>query len=311
MRILEYDDVDPMEVLQVNLLALDFALTPERALQIRQTDPRPFPFFAVCAEKGGRVVGHVGVFRLPFISTEGREDVGGVWAVSVHPEYSNRGVASRLLDEAHTRMRAAGLRLSTLGTGRYRVAYKLYQQHGYEDTQVLGTALARWETAHQPTRLRALHPGPEGFDFVDNLFAQVAGEYLGFAWRFTPFTPIREKVSLEDVWILWQNARPAGYALAHQKRTLLHISSLCLSIEISIVEAIAAVASQVKSDYVRVDASRPVEFESLLQAGWRVARPSWSAFMVKSLVPVLSVEGARHLFGIGTDRFLISWLDMT
>ena len=41
MKIVEYDDVDPVSVLQLTLLALDFALTPE-----------------------------------------GREDVGGVWAVS-------------------------------------------------------------------------------------------------------------------------------------------------------------------------------------------------------------------------------------
>jgi len=33
--------------------------------------------------------------------------------------------------------------------------------------------------------------------------------------------------------------------------------------------------------------------------------------MVKSLTPDVTVEDARRLLGIGTDRFLISWLDMT
>jgi hypothetical protein len=33
--------------------------------------------------------------------------------------------------------------------------------------------------------------------------------------------------------------------------------------------------------------------------------------MVKLLVPEVSAEDARRLFGIGTDRFLISWLDVT
>jgi len=89
------------------------------------------------------------------ISTAGREDVGAVWAVSTHPHHAGRRVASVLLDEAHARLRDAGLRFSMLGTNRYRIAYKLYQRHGYEDTPVLATALAPWETAHQPTRLRA------------------------------------------------------------------------------------------------------------------------------------------------------------
>jgi hypothetical protein len=33
--------------------------------------------------------------------------------------------------------------------------------------------------------------------------------------------------------------------------------------------------------------------------------------MIKPLVPGVSVDDARRLLGIGTDRFLISWLDTT
>ena len=145
MKILEYDEVNALDVFQLNLLALGFALSPEHATHIRRTDPRPFPFLALYAVEDERVIGQVGVFRLPMVTTEGREDVGGVWAVSTHPEYAGRGIASRLLDEAHSCMREAGLRFSTLGTDRFRVAYKLYQQLGYVDTQVLGYGVCRQE----------------------------------------------------------------------------------------------------------------------------------------------------------------------
>ena len=127
MKIVEYNNVDPLKVFFLNKLALDFALTPELAAHIRQTDPRPFPCLAVYAVEDDAVVGQVGIFRLPMISSEGREDVGGIWAVSTHPHYARRGIASLLLDEAHTRMRQAGLRFSTLGTDRSRVAHKLYR----------------------------------------------------------------------------------------------------------------------------------------------------------------------------------------
>jgi hypothetical protein len=33
--------------------------------------------------------------------------------------------------------------------------------------------------------------------------------------------------------------------------------------------------------------------------------------MLKPLLPELTADDARRLFGIGTDRFLISWLDVT
>src|SRR5512138_3337885 len=110
MNIVEYNDVDPLSVLHLTMLALDFPFTPEHAAHIRQTDPRPFPCFTVNAVEDDAVLGQVGAFRLPMISTEGREDVGGVWAVSTRitldvgllllclmrliPECARRGCAS-------------------------------------------------------------------------------------------------------------------------------------------------------------------------------------------------------------------------
>jgi len=311
MKILEYDEVDSLNVLQLNLLALEFPLTPERVAHIRRTDPRPFPFFAIYAVEDDQVLGQVGVFRLPMVSREGPEDVGGVWAVSTHPHHAGRGVASRLLKEAHHRMRDAGLRFSTLGTNRYRVAYKLYQQHGYEDMQVLATALASWEIAHQPTRLRARQLGSEGFDLVDKIFENIARDYLGYAWRHTPFVFLRDKVNLADIWLIWENHRPIGYVITQKDKSFLTISSLILTLGTDISEAVAAVVNEIKTDYVKVKITRPVEIASLKRAGYRVAHPTWGAFMLKALAPGVTVEDARHLFGISTDRFLISWLDVT
>lgn len=311
MKIVEYDDVDPVGVFNLTMLALDFLLTPERGEHIRRTDPRPFPFLSVCAVEDELVIGHVGVFRLPMVTTEGQEDVGGVWAVSTHPQYSRCGVASRLLEEAHARMRQAGLRFSTLGTGRSRVSYKLYRQQGYEDMNVSGTALARWEIAHRPTRLRAEPPGLRGYDFVEDVFDQVTKDYLGFARRHRPYAPLREHVGLEDVWMLWENNQVVGYVLAHEDKTVLNISNLLLRADVDAAEAIAAVASGLKTTFVKVKISRPSEIASLRQAGYQVAHPDWSAFMLKPLVPEATPEDARRLLGIGTDRFLISWLDTT
>ena len=312
MKILEYNDVDPLQVLQLTMLALDFPFTPEYAAHIRRTDPRPFPCLTVNAVDATRdlVLGQVGVFRLPMISTEGREDVGGIWAVSTHPAHTGRGVASALLEEAHTRMRVAGLRFSTLGTNRYRVAYKLYRQHGYEDVQVNATAHAKWEMAHQPTRLSAQLAGSEGYEFVERIFESISKDYLGFAWRHTPFARLRI-VELSDIWIIWENTHPVGYVFTRANPTMLTISNLTLRQDIDAAEAIAAITAELRSAYVQVKINRPTEIASLRRAGYQVAHPTWGAFMIKPLVPDVTIEDARRLFGIGTDRFLISWLDVT
>ncbi|MFZ5883407.1 MAG: GNAT family N-acetyltransferase [Chloroflexota bacterium] len=319
MKILEYNDIDPLQVLHLTLLALDFPFTPELAAHMRRTDPRPFPCFTVNTVEEDRVLGQVGVFRLPMISTEGREDVGGVWAVSTHPHHAGRGVASALLEEAHSRMRAAGLRFSTLGASRSRIAYRLYQKHGYLDMNIWATALTRWEVAHQPTRLRAQPVGAvlseskdhEGYDFVEKIYQNLAREYLGFAWRHQPFIRLRDKVKLEDIWVIWENREPVGYVFARNENLLLKLDVQILRTDIHAVEAVAAVASKLKTSYVRVTLSRPSDIADFQRAGWQVAHPNWDAFMFKPLFPDVTVEDARHLFGIGTDRFLISWLDVT
>lgn len=57
MKIVEYDDADPLGVLHLNLSSLGYALTPERAALIRRVDVRPFPFFSVYAVEDGVVAG--------------------------------------------------------------------------------------------------------------------------------------------------------------------------------------------------------------------------------------------------------------
>lgn len=319
MKIVDYNNADPLQVLHLNLLALDFPLTPERVAHIRQTDPRPFPCFTLNAVDREMIVGQVGVFRLPLKSIVGREDVGGIWAVSIHPHRARSGIVSTLLEEAHVRMRDAGFRFSMLETSRADHAYRLYQKLGYVDMNVWATALAIWDVAHQPTRLRAQPSGTalrepkmsKGWDFVEEIFPTLASEYLGFALRPIPFVRLQDQVKDDEILILWQNHEPVGYVFARQDDLILRISIQLLRVDIDAVEVVAAVASRIKTSYVEVTMSRPSDISSIRRAGWQVAHPSGSAFMVKPLLPGLTAEEARSCFGIGTDRFLISRLDTT
>ena len=310
MQIVEYDDVDPVSVLQLNMLALDFALTPEYVAHLRRSDPRLFPFFALYAVEEEQILGQVGAFHSPMISKEGQEEVGVTWALCTHPNNPGQEIASYLLNEVHTRMREVGLRISTVGINRNQVAYQCYQQHGYEDTQILATAIGRWETGHKPTRLKAQQSGPDGYDHIENLFKDISRNYLGYTCRHAPFTPLHDTVSLGDIWILWENNHPVGYALAHANNTILYICNLLLYDSFDVIEAVAAVVTELKTQYVKVKVSRPVEISGMQFGGFRVTHPTEHAYMIKPLIPEINHENARNLFGIGTDRFLISCLDV-
>jgi GNAT superfamily N-acetyltransferase len=314
IRIAEYDAVDPLQVLHINLLCLEFGLTPELVAIIRRMDPRPFPFFAVYAVEGSAVAGQVGVFRLPVLSEAGAEEVGGVWAVSTHPAWRGQGVASRLLDEAHARMRTAGLRFSTLGTDSYRVAHRLYRQLGYEDVWSASVALGRADALPRQPALRAEAAGPDRLALADRLFEQMARGWLGFARRHTPFFPFlhaRSYLSAGDVWLLWRGEEAVGYAVAAAGNGLLRVRNLLLAQGVDAAEAAASLAQATGAPYLQARLDAPGHVAAFRQAGFQIAGPSWAAFMVKPLAADASVAEFRRRYGLEDGRFLVSFMDVT
>ncbi len=314
MDIVEYDAVDPLGVLHLNLLCLGYALTPERVALIRQLDPRPFPFFAVYAVEDGTVIGQVAVYRLPMVTAEGPEDIGGVCAVCTHPAFSRRGIATRLLDEAHIQMRAVGLRFSTLGTARYRVAHMLYQKRGYDDVFTSRSTFACRNKVWCDMPLRVERANAGKLNLADDLFQQVAAGHLGFARRHKSFIPMlvaTGDVGADEVWLLWNDSELVGYVLAKVSESVLSVDNLLLTEGVDAASAVSAVARDLHASYFQVRVDHPSIAKSLRQAGYLTERSNWSTFMIKPLIPEVTIEDACRLFGIGTEQFLISPIDVT
>lgn len=314
MRIVEYDAVDPLQVLHLNLLCLDFALTPELVAIIRRMDPRPFPFFALYAVEGSSVAGQVGVFRLPVVSTAGAAEVGGVWAVSTHPTWRGRGVASLLLDEAHARMAAAGLRFSTLGTDSYRVAHGLYEKQGYRDVFSPAAALGRSDALPRARSLTAEPAGVERLALADRLFEQIARGRLGFARRHTPFFPFlhaRSYLSADDLWLFRRGGEAVGYAVAGQRNGLLRVRNLLLAAGVDAAEAAACLAHSAGARYSEVRLDAADHAAAFAQAGFQVTEQSWGTFMAKPLTADATLAEFRQGYGLDDGRFLSSYMDMT
>lgn len=314
IRIAEYDAADPLQVLHLNLLCLDFALTPELTAVIRRMDPRPFACFAVYAVDGSTVVGQVGVFRLPVVSTAGAAEVGGVWAVSTHPAWRGRGVASQLLDEAHRRMAAAGLRFSTLGTDSYRVAHGLYEKHGYRDVFSPAAALGRRDTLPQTPGLRVDQAGPDQLALADRLFEQIAWGRLGFARRHTPFFPFlhaRSFLNANDLWLFQRSGEMVGYAVAAAHNGLLRVNNLLLASGGNAAEAAASLAERTGARYIQVRLDDAGHAAAFAQAGFQITGQSWGTFMVKPLAADATLAEFRQRYGLDDGRFLSSYMDMT
>jgi GNAT superfamily N-acetyltransferase len=319
MRIYEYDEVDPLEVLHLNLLCRNFALTPERVANMRRLDPRPFSFLGLYAKENGRVAAQVGVFRLPVVSIEGAQEVGGAWAVATHPAFVCGDITSRLLEEVHARMRSAGLRYSTLGTQRGHAAYALYRRLGYEDVVYASSMMIACAALIPQAALTAEAASSAQLALADRLFEQIAAGSLGFARRHLPFFPsLGEQgvFEMQTLWLLWQRNEwqrnePVGYAIGSQSKAVLRIDNLALRPRIDPVAAVTAVVRALDAPYVWVRVDRPGDTTAFVRAGFHMSRQDWNVLMVKPLAADATIDQFRTLHGVNSGRFLMSYLDVT
>lgn len=314
MQILEYDQVDPMAVLHLNEVSLGYYLTPERVELIRRLDTRPFPFFAIYAVEGSRVIGQVGVFRLTMTSINGREEVGGVWAVCTDPGFSRRGVASTLLREAHERMRSAGLSFSTLGTSRAFVAHSLYKRHRYIDVHSAVSTIMVFKKPARDNPLRVEQAGVDRLNFADKLHNEIGEGKLGFTQRQKGFLSMlveTGELQPEEVWLIWEADTLAGFAIARPSPWRMLVSNLLVRKGVEVELVLEALAQETSAIYLRAILNEDSQVKDLAQAGHDVPREPWGIFMMKGLHESANLDQIQSLFGAGTDRFMISWMDTT
>ena len=320
IKILEYDEVDPLEVLQINLLGLDFSLTPERVSLIRNYDPRPFPFLALYAVEDGHVIGQVGVFRLPMVTNEGPEDVGGIWAVCTLPTYKRHGIATVLMDEAHERMREDGLRFSTLGTSKFRIAHQFYLKLGYQDIFSPSTLLFQREKVFSSNdNIQVEQADFEKLYLADKVFREISEDSLGFARRHEPFLPamvaIGElaigKLNEENIWLIWKRDQLIGYLIAKLSGSVLQIIDLTLLEKNDAIFVISTLSKHFLTPYIQVKSNHPSITRSLSKITGIYEPQDWSCWMLKPLIPNVVDTIPEELFGITSERFLYSGLDST
>ena len=70
---------------------------------------------------------------------------------------------------------------------------------------------------------------------------------------------------------MWEENAVVGYIFAHKENSVLLTNVQVLRIDINTMEAIAAIASELKALYVQATMSRPSDLNSLRRAGAGVA----------------------------------------
>jgi GNAT superfamily N-acetyltransferase len=318
MKIVAYDEVDPFDVLNLNILCFNFALTLKLVATIRRLDRRPFPFFALYAVDQGRLLGQVGVFKVPLMTAQGPLEAGAIWAMCTHPAHSRQGIGSALIQAAHQRMRSAGLSYSTLGTSRHWVAHPFYHRHGYLDLAHFASALAHHSAL----------PEDAGFDFTvtkatqadlapaNRLFRQAAADKTGFSRRQDAFLEMMIEVgdilSLDQLRMIYRGRDLVGYAAVRESAALLDVNNFLLRDDIKVVDAAAALLRASTAPYVRVVTNNHAPYLAHLRsAGFRVTASTLDVTMIKPLHEAMTLDQLHRLFDVSSGRFMMSGFDVT
>ena len=118
-------------------------------------------------------------------------------------------------------------------------------------------------------------------------------------------------LDIREVWWIERNGERVGYLLARRAENILHVRDALLDDSVSIDDALFTLAKTCETTYVEATVYRARDIERLKRAGYYLATPDWSVFMMKTLSPEASLNEARARFGFETERFLISPLDVT
>lgn len=318
MNIVTYDQVDPFDVLDLNILCFNFALTPDMVATIRRLDRRPFPFFALYAVDRGRVLGQVGVFQTPLMTVHGPVEAGAIWAMCVHPAYSRQGIGSMLLREAHQRMRSASLPFSTLGTSRHWVAHSFYRRHGYLDLANFASALAHRRLLPESagSQLAVRRAAQADLSAANELFRRTAAGKTGFSRRQDSFLEMMIEVgdilSMDQLRVIHLGQDLVGYAAVQESSSLLAINNFLLLDQIKIINAVAALLRTVPAPYIRiVTNNHSVYLPDLRQSGFTVTSATLDVTMIRPLAEAMTLNQLYQLFDVTSGRFMMSGFDVT
>ena len=272
-------------------------------------------YVGLCAVERGRVLSSVAVHRFPFRTRQGDCTCSGLGAVATLPSHARRGLARKVIEEAHRRERESGSPFMLLYTGRSIVAHTLYESLGYRDVLEFPRAvrLAPRTRRALPRGYRWRRAAPADRRPIEELRAELGRARCGFtrsgvAWWPGPrpwFAP-----SAHGWFVLEREGGIVGYAsLRSEGRVLACDEGMGRSAPARSL-VLRSLESEASGRWLMLGSSTVDEFRNAPGFhDYTLDRSSYGVLMARSLAgPVRRSDLAQEL---GTDRpgFLIGTAD--
>lgn len=219
MKIVTYDDVDPLAVYRLTSMAFGSGLTPSHVRRERRADPRCFEGYALYAVEDDRPLAQVIPFRMRVRLSTGIETIGCIGGVCSHPSVWGQGYARKTMDRAHDWFRSEDLRIAALTTSRNIRGFGIYRKMGYVD---LGPFYRAYRTLPnhrpRPKGIRFRPARPTDLPQLQKFFQAYTLGLLG--WTVRGLAEFRATMAwghhlLRTIRVVLRDRRPVGYFRIH------------------------------------------------------------------------------------------------
>ena len=317
MRIVPWDrlprSLDPQRV-ALELAAFSGYVTRRTVGILRRRWPLLSDYVGLFALEEETVVGQLLIRRLPFRTAAGVERVAGIASVTTRFDAQRRGVARALVQEAHRREAAAGMRFALLWTNPSWYAHRLYEELGYRDVWSSPSAVRLLPRRRPSPRGLTLRPAtPSELGGLEALHAEVARDDTGFSPRLRGF--LREGhaagyLDLEGLLVLRRRGERLGYAVVAKGHDLLRCGEIVAprAAMPAMLDALEARASH----GVLALGNTPVRAldAELRRRGYFVqGGQEWRALMAVALAGPLGPAELREELGVDRPTFRCMSLD--
>ena len=313
MKILHYDEVDPIEVFQLNINALWWSLTPARVETYIKYDNRWSDDTFLYMVHKGKVVSQVMGLRIPTKTVDGEEMALGVAGVATHPAYQRQGFSTILMEELHERSRKEGIRTSFLFTRASFYAYNLYKKLGYRDISGFPKCTKRFNNKKKPKKSVLRKFRKKDVAELDKVFKQFSRDLYGHVLRQKKYFGWRFKISetLKDLLRVVETDKGiGGYILKRPSGKDLFVEEFVIPSKRTTDRVFNELERQEKGDYITAFPLAGRKQEEYIEArGYTMDMLSWGRCMAAPLAKNLTYKQLWRLYQINEGKFCILPLD--
>lgn len=267
-----------------------------------KADPRlkhsPVGYAAI---ENGHIVGFVGVMDMVTRAIDGSDTkVGGVWDVVTHPAHTRKGIATTLMQRADQYFQERGYLFSLLTTGRDSIAYKFYENLGYQEALTFPSAYKLIRKAKKPAKRARTKTKPD-WDKILKIHRRATENRTGLVIRKKEYMRMLEirKIIHPDKTI--QTER--GYALLKEDKGNIAIKEIVAPTK----EETTRLVRKIEEKALKTIVDRMVLNDETLDAyrsqGYMILTHSYGVLMAKPLAKSATFQQ------IYSDKFYLSSVD--